>query len=78
MLQAALNQSARLHFGAKGCYLDWPAGTDAGDSYELEGPVESDQNGVLWRWEGAAMLPMVADQSTASDELTNHWQAVTA
>lgn len=75
-LQAALNLAARLQFGAKGAYLDWPLGTEAGDVFELEEPVQSDENGVLWRWDGAALIPLVTDQATTTDALSSQWQGI--
>lgn len=70
-LTKTLNIALRLHFGAKCSYLDWP--NEEGSATELNGPVVSDQHGVLLLWNGAVLITGLTDQAITSDGLTLQW-----
>ena len=74
-LTRSLNMVLRLHFGAKGTYLDWPS--EEGGATALDGPVVSDQNGVLLFWAGAVFIPALAGDGPDSG-LSLQWMAASA
>lgn len=71
-LTRTLNLALRLHFGAKGTYLDWP--DEEGSAVALDGPVVSDQNGVLLLWDGAVVIPGLAGNDPEAG-LSLQWMA---
>lgn len=75
-LTKSLNIALRLHFGAKGTYLGWSS--EEGSATRLDGPVVSEQHGVLTLWDGAVVITGVTDEGVTTDKLTEQWMAASS